>query len=713
MAITIVSTIRTTGVTLLTTDQLLVSRTGAILASSNAISGTGTGSATRVSIDGEVTALGANTAVLLTMTSLGSNSTTGIGSHIVSIGSDGHIRSEGNRGIFVSGTGNTVINSGTIMAHGDGVELTGANGIIRNTGLVSSSIDATLTARGAASEIGNAGELTGQTGILSGGADSLIWNSGRIDARDAGITVSGSGTFVSNSGHIQAGDFAINATTYVILSNSGALLSVADAAVVLQNAGLVTNSGLIQGVNSGVVSGSTNALELTNAGSIVSYERAVSFTNAVLTNTGDILATRDAVVGAPGGSSLIVNAGKITAGNHGVLLQSVDFASVRNDGLIEAGAHGMVANGAALTFRNFGEIRAANGMEASGISGARVVNHGLIDAEQLGMIALGDGAVLRNTGTIAADGSAAIAAIALRDLRVVNIGMLTAAGDGIFLEQNSNTDPAAVVRNAGQIDADGIGVNVQSFSTGASLRNTGTLHGDLAGVVALNGASLIGNVGILSAGFDDDGKRGDAVRLGGAADGVRNTGTILGQVQMGAGDDSVTNGGRIDGTVFLGEGNDSYQARKDGQADEVLGGLGNDTLRGADAADRLSGEGGNDVLSGGAGDDTLAGGSGRDTLTGGEGADLFVFRFRSDASSGSQRDSITDFTPGQDRIDLSGFMAGAVFLGTAAYTATGARELRYSPASGILWGDIDGDGQSDWGLQLTTGLVLSAADFVL
>lgn len=713
MATTIVSTTRTTGVTLATTDRLLVSSSGAILIEGNAVSGTGTGTATRVTIDGEVTALGANSAILLTMTSLGSNSVTGTGNHIVSIGPDGQVRSEGNRGVFVSGTGNTVINSGTIMAHGDGVELTGANGIIRNTGLVSSSFDAALTARGAASEIGNAGELTGQTGILSGGADSLIWNSGRIDARDTGITVSGSGTFVSNSGQIQAGDFAINATTYVILSNSGGLLSVADAAVVLQNAGLVTNSGLIQGVNAGVVSASANTLELTNAGRIVSYDRAVSFTNAVLTNTGDILATRDAVVGASGGSSVIVNAGTITAGNHGVLLQSVDFASVRNDGLIVAEAHGIVGNGGGLNLRNFGEIRAANGMEASGISGARVVNHGLIDAQQIGMMALGDGAVLRNTGTIAADGSAAIAAIALRDLQVINIGTLTTAGSGIFLEQNSNTDSAAAVRNAGQIDADGIGVNVLSFSTGVSLRNAGTLHGDLAGVAALNGASLIVNGGTLSAGSDDLGESGDALRLGSAADSLRNSGTILGQVQMGAGDDSVTNAGRIEGTVFLGDGNDLYQARKAGKADEVLGGLGNDTLRGADAADRLSGEGGNDVLSGGAGDDTLAGGLGRDTLTGGDGADLFVFRIRLDASSGSQRDSITDFTPGEDRIDLSGFMAGATFLGTDAYTATGARELRYIPASGILWGDIDGDGQSDWGLQLASGLVLSAADFVL
>ena len=712
MATTFVTGIRLTAVVLATTDRLLVSGAGAILVEGNAVSGTGTGTATRVSVDGEVTALGSNTAVLLTMTSLGSNSVTGTGNHIVSIGASGQVRSEGNRGIFVSGTGNTVINAGTIMAHGDGVELTGANGIIRNTGLVSSSIDAALTARGAASEIANAGDLTGQTGILSGGADALIRNSGRIDARDAGITVSGSGTFVGNSGHIQAGDFAIHATSRVVLTNSGTLLSAADVAVLLQNAGIVTNTGLIQGVNGGLASGSANTLELVNGGRIVSHDRAVSFSSAILTNAGEILATRDAVVGAPGGSSVIVNGGTITAGNHGVLLQSVDFARVRNDGLIEAGAHGMVASGGAPSLRNFGEIRAATGMEASGVSGARVVNHGLIDAAQSGMIALGDGAVLRNTGTIAADGSAAIAAIALRDLRVVNIGTLTTAGDGIFLEQNSNTDPAAVVRNAGQIDADGIGVNILSFSTGVSLRNAGTLHGDLAGVVALNGASLIVNGGTLSAGFGNDGERGDAIRLGNAGDTLRNGGVILGAVDTGAGNDRVVNAGRIEGTVTLGEGGDTYEALADGWAAAVSAGAGNDTLSGADAGDWLSGEAGTDLIDGGGGADTLVGGTGRDRLTGGAGADVFLFLLRNEAGNGSSRDTLTDFTPGVDVIDVSAFMPGAVYVGTAALSGL-QREIRHTPGSGIVEGDSDMDGLADWSLKLGTGLTLSAADFVL
>lgn len=70
------------------------------------------------------------------------------------------------------------------------------------------------------------------------------------------------------------------------------------------------------------------------------------------------------------------------------------------------------------------------------------------------------------------------------------------------------------------------------------------------------------------------------------------------------------------------------------------------TLLGGDGQDRLSGKGGDDALVGGAGRDTLIGGQGADTLTGGAGADIFVF------DPGFNTDTVTDFRPGEDRIDL-------------------------------------------------------------
>ena len=73
------------------------------------------------------------------------------------------------------------------------------------------------------------------------------------------------------------------------------------------------------------------------------------------------------------------------------------------------------------------------------------------------------------------------------------------------------------------------------------------------------------------------------------------------------------------------------------------------TLLGTADADILTGLAGNDTLEGLAGDDILRGGDGDDVLVGGAGADRFVF-----AEDGGH-DTIADFVPGQDRIDLADF----------------------------------------------------------
>ena len=70
-------------------------------------------------------------------------------------------------------------------------------------------------------------------------------------------------------------------------------------------------------------------------------------------------------------------------------------------------------------------------------------------------------------------------------------------------------------------------------------------------------------------------------------------------------------------------------------------------LAGSALNDILLGGFGNDDLAGGAGDDIIEDGAGRDTLSGGAGRDIFVLR------SDGAPDTITDFEPGRDRLDLS------------------------------------------------------------
>lgn len=115
--------------------------------------------------------------------------------------------------------------------------------------------------------------------------------------------------------------------------------------------------------------------------------------------------------------------------------------------------------------------------------------------------------------------------------------------------------------------------------------------------------------------------------------------------------------------------------------DSLFGDNGNDTLRGGSGNDSLDGGFGNDRLTGDTGNDTLVGGDGNDTLTGVNAARLYPGRGEIDRlSSNTGRDTfvlgdanrvyyddglfsnegrndyalISDFTDGQDTIQLNG-----------------------------------------------------------
>ncbi|WP_017294473.1 Calx-beta domain-containing protein [Geminocystis herdmanii] len=78
-------------------------------------------------------------------------------------------------------------------------------------------------------------------------------------------------------------------------------------------------------------------------------------------------------------------------------------------------------------------------------------------------------------------------------------------------------------------------------------------------------------------------------------------------------------------------------------ADDLFGGLGDDTLQGRNGNDRLFGEQGNDVLQGGLGDDTLYGGAGND---------LFALEYFESSAFTRETNIVADFVIGQDKIDL-------------------------------------------------------------
>ena len=152
-----------------------------------------------------------------------------------------------------------------------------------------------------------------------------------------------------------------------------------------------------------------------------------------------------------------------------------------------------------------------------------------------------------------------------------------------------------------------------------------------------------------------------------------------------AGDDRVT-GGELTDLLYGGAGGDRLEGGAGG--DWLFGGPGDDLLEGGAGDDVLIDPEGANSLTGGAGNDhlegsgTLDGGEGEDvltatgegtTLTGGPGSDRFLPPLRG-------RITFADFTPGEDRLDLS-----------LLQTPDRAPTLELRGADGettLVWGDL-------------------------
>lgn len=93
---------------------------------------------------------------------------------------------------------------------------------------------------------------------------------------------------------------------------------------------------------------------------------------------------------------------------------------------------------------------------------------------------------------------------------------------------------------------------------------------------------------------------------------------------------------------------------------------------------RVLGTGGRQTLVGTAGDDMIAGNQASDTLTGGTGADTFVFTSMRDGT-----DTITDFTPGEDKLNVAGVLKEIGFTGTDPFSA-GVLRFVDSPQGAVL-----------------------------
>ncbi|RJE87354.1 calcium-binding protein [Paracoccus onubensis] len=185
-------------------------------------------------------------------------------------------------------------------------------------------------------------------------------------------------------------------------------------------------------------------------------------------------------------------------------------------------------------------------------------------------------------------------------------------------------------------------------------------------------------------------------------------GGIHDDLLFGGGGNNVLEGGKGHDSLFGGVMNDTLSG---GIGRDILDGdKGRDHLHGHAGNDRLSGRIGQDIISGGYGEDTLIGGVGSDNLTGGAGSD--VFRFTSAVTSPFHApDTIEDFLPGQDFLDMS--TLNLAFIGRRVFRGDDQVRWGYHARETHVAADLDGDGRADLRIILNGRIALTADDFLL
>jgi Ca2+-binding RTX toxin-like protein len=194
----------------------------------------------------------------------------------------------------------------------------------------------------------------------------------------------------------------------------------------------------------------------------------------------------------------------------------------------------------------------------------------------------------------------------------------------------------------------------------------------------------------------------------------------------GAGNDVMDGGAGGSDTVDYADATAGVTVSLAVSAAQAMGGGGADTIANME---NLVGSNFNDTLTGSTGANTIGGGGGRDTMTGGGGNDRFrLFAVSDTGATSATSDVITDFNTG-DRIDLSLIDANTTLAGNDAFSATivaafthVAGQLQFTTfadplaaggVSGLLSGDVNGDGTADFVITLRGVTSISAGSITL
>jgi Ca2+-binding RTX toxin-like protein len=200
--------------------------------------------------------------------------------------------------------------------------------------------------------------------------------------------------------------------------------------------------------------------------------------------------------------------------------------------------------------------------------------------------------------------------------------------------------------------------------------------------------------------------------------GIANlTGNSLRNLLYAGSGDNILNGGTGTDTVSYTYASSAVTVNLAITSAQTTGSSGSDKLI---SIENLVGSDYNDTLIGNSKANVLKGEGGADTLTGGNGKDVFDFNALSDMGTlNGTWDVITDFTQGQDRIDLSSLDANTATIHNDAFTGFIANDTSFTAAgqlmmsNGVLYGNTNADSAAEFAIQLTGITTLSISDMVL
>jgi len=521
-----------------------------------------------------------------------------------------------------------------------------------------------------------------ETGTVAPGASQT----GRIDWLGDSLANPGV-TIINNSGIIQAAGRAIDTPrpfssgSITLNNNAGAALrsTTNDAFQISQDIseGTITvnnNGGTIAATGAQGQALDFDALMLKNNPNV-----HITITNQV---TGRIeSANADAI--RPGENTTINNHGLIfafkppapppgmsnapPAGEDGIDFQDHSGGMVFNfeGGMIIGTKHGIASPGRdamaatpatpgqPVDVTNYGTIRGEAGsginLDTLPTTETRISNFGMITGTIKDGIASGDG--------VDVDGL----------VRLDNHGKIEALGIQMVPPQMTPERPVDAVQLSEAVTIGGGNIHNFAGATIVSSQRAITVDGgtdysdpNMPRELPALDKTMINNEGMIQGAINSE-----AIRIVGSFDDtITNTasGRIEGDILTGGGKDTVTSSGFILGTIRAGDGDDTVNGSGSSSRVAVLGGNGHDSITGGSGNDELHGDTafiraphGNDTLMGGGGNDLLFGEEGDDDLTGGPDRDTFIYRIFSDGGDGA--DTILDFKPGEDQIELR-FLSG-------------------------------------------------------